>query len=486
MRRRHVPMAQRRGRILVLPEPNDFRHFFLEIGPIYRLLHRAVLRDRPGRVVNRIAAENEELLDAAGVNFARQLKNAVRPRSVRKFADEQRRADVFQRGVDPVNHQLHHDRLVRSGDDEAGARFQEQVLRGLLEPAFVVLLGIVRRFQRKQYRRETRVLRCDRDFGRQRMRDGRDLAGGVTQTMIRHRAGEGEAILDDVKTVHRVLRFAHATARSEAANRSEIAFPAVQEIAVEREDNIGFIELRDQAHVVAETDLRGKTLRLAQQRIVDAPAHFWELLLKFRPQPLARRRKSFLDEKCEASAGVGRELRPQIGNVFFKCCAIGNLVLLNKSFCAGWVVKIEHRCLRESIRGAATVGMKRIAFDLDRTPVDRGDHQRDRAGPTRHRGRVIERLARNCPFNAFRERNEMHLRFAATVQTEARQRHGRAHQFQKASPRNFIALQLRRARWKFALEPAAEFRRIGELVQTAPVAFPGQRFGGMFEDAFHR
>ena len=60
--------------------------------------------------------------------------------------------------------------------------------------------------------------------------------------MIRHRAGERETILDHVEPVHRVLRRADAAARREGADAREIAFAAIQEIAVERENDIGAIE----------------------------------------------------------------------------------------------------------------------------------------------------------------------------------------------------------------------------------------------------
>ena len=104
MRRRHVPVAERRGSIFVLTEPDDFGHFLLEIIPIERLLRRAVNRDRARRIVNRVAAEDKKLLNAAGIDFTRQLKDAVHARSGRQLAQQNGRTDVFQRGIDSVNH----------------------------------------------------------------------------------------------------------------------------------------------------------------------------------------------------------------------------------------------------------------------------------------------------------------------------------------------------------------------------------------------
>ena len=162
------------------------------------------------------------------------------------------------------------------------------------------------------------------------MGDRRDLARRVTQTVIGHRAGQRVVILDDVEPIHRILGLTHASPRREAANRSEIAFAAIQEVAVERENNVGSVELRNESRVVAKTDLGRKTLRLTQERIENAPAHTRKLFLEFVAQSFARWRVRFLNEKGEAGPAVGRHLRPQLGHVFFKRRAIGQLILLHE------------------------------------------------------------------------------------------------------------------------------------------------------------
>ena len=95
-------------------------------------------------------------------------------------------------------------------------------------------------------RTKTGVLRRGRNLSRKRMRNGRDLAGGATHPVIRHRSGERETIFDDVEPIHRVFRRGDPTPRSESAHRGEIAFTATQEIVVEREDDIGAIKSRNE------------------------------------------------------------------------------------------------------------------------------------------------------------------------------------------------------------------------------------------------
>ena len=308
---------------------------------------------------------------------------------------------------------------------------------------------------------------------------------GKTEPMIGHRAGDGEMIFHHVKAVHRVLRLAHPAPRSEPANRSEIAFAAIQEIAVEREDDVGLVELRHEPGVVAEADLGRKALRLAQERVVNAPAHARELLLQFGPQPVTRRRMRFLNEEGQAGAAVRRHLWAQLGEIFFKLRAARKLVLPNESLRARGIVEIEQRSLGEGIGLAVAVGMKWIAFDLDRTAVDRRHHQRHRAVTPRHRGRIVKFLARDGPFRALREGDEVHLRFAAAAQAEPGQRHRRAHQSEETAARNFVHLHLLRAGGEFPFQPIAEFGRVAQLAEAAPVLLPGLVGRWVLQDALH-
>jgi hypothetical protein len=80
----------------------------------------------------------------------------------------------------------------------------------------------------------------------------------------------------------------------------------------------------------------------------------------------------------------------------------------------------------------------------------------------------------------------MRFRTTAAVQAKTRERHRRAHQFQKAATRDFVAFHLRGAGGEFLLEPAAEFRRVAQLTEATPVLLPGLLGRRMFEDAFHR
>ena len=68
MRHWHMPLTERRRLIFVITEPDDFRHFFLHVRPIERKFLFRILRNRPRRVVNRIAPENEKRFDLAAIH----------------------------------------------------------------------------------------------------------------------------------------------------------------------------------------------------------------------------------------------------------------------------------------------------------------------------------------------------------------------------------------------------------------------------------
>ena len=139
-----MPVTQRRSRVLVITKPHDFRHFLLQISPVQRLFRFIILRQSAGRIENRIAAEDEELLDLAIGNFIGQLENAFCVRVARKFADNNGVPEIFKRRVHSVSEQLHRHRLMRSGQNQTRARFGSEVARRFRDPFLIQFFGSAR------------------------------------------------------------------------------------------------------------------------------------------------------------------------------------------------------------------------------------------------------------------------------------------------------------------------------------------------------
>src|SRR5207237_7605579 len=125
------------------------------------------------------------------------------------------------------------------------------------------------------------------------------------------------------------LRLASPAPRRKRADTRDITLAAIEKIAVERDHHIGPLEARDEAHVIAETKLGRETLRFGQERIVNAPPHLRVGFEKLGPQTLPRRRVDFFDEEREARAAVRRDLRPELGQIFFKRRSIPRLEVFN-------------------------------------------------------------------------------------------------------------------------------------------------------------
>src|SRR5205814_532851 len=103
----------------------------------------------------------------------------------------------------------------------------------------------------------------------------------------------------------------------------------------------------------------------------------------------------------------------------------------------------------------------------------------------RHGARVVERFTGNRPLDRFRERHQVQLWTAAARYAEAGQRDRCTHQLQKSTPRPFVAVELRCAGRKFALEPFPELGRVAQLIGAAPVTAARGWSWWMVEDPLH-
>src|SRR5207302_3240419 len=102
--------------------------FLLQIAPIERRFLIRILRDSARRVVNRVAAEDEKLFYFTAIYPVGQLENAFRVPIARKFPDDNGAPDILERGIYRVGQQLNNNRLMRTGDNDANARFRNQIL----------------------------------------------------------------------------------------------------------------------------------------------------------------------------------------------------------------------------------------------------------------------------------------------------------------------------------------------------------------------
>ena len=87
----------------MITKPHNFRHLFLQINPIERQLCLSVLYQPALRVVDRIASQNEQLLNLPIVYVRRQLQNIGCSWIARNLPDDQCLAEIFECSVHSIN-----------------------------------------------------------------------------------------------------------------------------------------------------------------------------------------------------------------------------------------------------------------------------------------------------------------------------------------------------------------------------------------------
>ena len=134
------------------------------------------------------------------------------------------------------------------------------------------------------------------------------------------------------------------------------------------------------------------------------------------------------------------------------------------------VIEIQNGSLRVTIRSAVAVGEKRVAFDFDRPAFVRLHDERNCPAARRHRGCEVLRRAVDEILRRLAEGHEFILRLAAAgaCQPETRQQERGGHDLDEMPPRKGIG-QFTRTSRKLALQELAELRRLGQLLQAAPI-----------------
>ena len=128
--------------------------------------------------------------------------------------------------------------------------------------------------------------------------------------MIRARAGEREQRFNGVKPAHPLARF---TAGGEFTDVIVRVIFAAKKIAVERQNDFGFVVIEHRLHRLAKR-LRGRALVNAGiNRVVNEPFRAWIFCRENFLQPRTGRRRAAFRKQREAGAAVGRKFLREAG-----------------------------------------------------------------------------------------------------------------------------------------------------------------------------
>ena len=184
-----------------------------------------------------VRAENHQHSDLAGLHGLREVANR-RELVGRVDLDGRdgchRDAHVAQRLIDLPRQRVNGRRLIVARDDHRSSAMRLQILRDGGDP--LVGCGI-------RQRRGPALSGANR--ARERPRKGLDLRGAEGQPMIRFRAGQRRRALDGVEAVHLLLVVGHPAAIGKVARIPHGRRAARQKIGVQRDDDVGFVEVID-------------------------------------------------------------------------------------------------------------------------------------------------------------------------------------------------------------------------------------------------
>ena len=296
--------------------------------------------------------------------------------------------------------------------------------------------------------------------------DLQQLARPHTQAVVRHAAGHRESALDRVEAVHSrgvrlggvglPFRLAAVEERGHRALRIERG-----EVAVDRQDAVGFREVGHGADPVAE-DLGGR----AFEGFVDVEFRSGELGGQFLDQAGAGRRDSVTEDEADLGGLVGGKA----GDQGVEVGAGRGLALFEDFFRTRRRVEVEDGSLGEGI-GTGGIRMQGVRGELGRAAFEGGDDQRRGPGGARHAGSVVGRLARDHPLGRLVVGDDVAFRAAASGHAEAGEGGRSAHQLEERTAGGvgirFIGHFADSLR-ELALHPDAESGGVLKLTETAP------------------
>ena len=293
--------------------------------------------------------------------------------------------------------------------------------------------------------------------------------------MIRVRAGQREQCFDRIQPIHRIGWLLDFPAFDESSNVDVSVLFAANEIAVERNNHLGVLELVVRRDGFAKRNRGRLPMNVEIHRFVSKPAGLGKLVADQLLQPSARGRTAALQQKTQPLAAAGLRFPGQLAQKIQRCLAPHDIAVLDELHRAVGIVKVEEGSLRVTVRGPVAVRVQGVAFDFCRAAVIGFDHQRNSAAARWHRGGEELRQTVDVIFRRFAKRQNLFLRAAATAQAKARQEKRGGHDFHEMPARNRVG-QFAGARWKLPLHPTAKLRRVGQLIQAAPVFRSGLAF----------
>ena len=436
--------------------------------------------ERGGGGVDGIPPEDQERLDRAGLHGGAEVGER-RGGLGTGLTDGNRGAEIAEGGVDPDHKAAEGAGLLDSNKHKALPLRGDEVIGHSLDPSRIKRssadgIGVGKRLQIGVAGLRGNGLRHGHG-------EVPILGSTHPDAVVGHAAGERESVLRNIETVHRRLRI---TTLRKAVRVAESILGGVQEIAADREDDIGLGEITRGARTRSEHGVEGRLGLARRDRLVLHPKHLGELGGERGAQALDGRGVLLADEDREAVAAVGSRGGADLGEEVVEIAATYGQGIVLDLLGAVRIVEVEDGSLRKDIGRAVAERVERIPLDLGRAAIGGGDNDRHGTRRSRHGAGVVEELARDGPLGALGEGNEVRLGTAASGETHAGDRGGGPHEADEIAAGEAIG--------SFTAggligELAGEILVERRGILTLPLAPPEGRLRvtrGMLENLFHR
>ncbi len=298
-----------------------------------------------------------------------------------------------------------------------------------------------------------------------------NLSRAQRQPMIGLGADQGRRAFDRIDPAHLGPGLVRAPPRGEVAGIGEPARHRRDQIAFDREDHIGGVEIEHLVERPPKGALAGGEFGVAVQRLPLVPAHRRELLLQCSDLRGERGRRHGPGQKSQPVAAARRQLRAAADQGRDKILPVGDFPMADDCLGATRVVELEDARLHDRTGGAEARRVVGIALDLDRPRHLVRDQHAGGISLDGHRRRIIARAAGHHAGRLLDIRQKLAPLDLLVAGREPAERDRSRHQLQKAAP--LQGAEHGAEPWHLALDDRSEARRLGQFLEAAPIVPAG-------------
>ncbi len=425
------------------------------------------LRHRRGEVEigrgieHRIAAQDDERLNRAPIHRGdqRNQRAHARKRRVLRLGVGDRLACVAEIRVEGADRGVDGRGLAFPSHDEPLAAVRQKVLGQSVDPPSVDTRDVGSCKARTSGRGRS-------NSSRERCEEWGDLPALETEPMISHGSRQRVDPFNRVDSVHRATRGSRAPARRETSRVTDHLRIGEKRVGVEGENHRGSIEVEHEIEVPPGGVPQSCESALVADGVVGRPLQPRVATTELGGQARQGGRAEGLGEDRKAGAAIRGMSLGQLAPGCHEIAPGLPRPLQRDRLRAVGIVEAEHGRLDDGARGPESRWVRRVSFDLGRSPFVALDDQAVGAPAERHGRRVVAGDPGNSLLGSGDKGDD--LFGGAPAPRDPRERQRGTQQHHHVAPGDPVG-KLRGAFREFPLERIAEFGAVLDLRETSPI-----------------